>query len=185
MMTLDDVKSQYGPDCIKSLYVDYLDLLKLDTVAYEQYRLELSHITSNLKDIAVRYSIPLITVSQLTRDIYKGNLESKDLSMAMMSESVKKIEHADFIGIMSKDKIQDIVHMNIGKNRSGKANLSLDFKVDFSMFKFINGYQSVSKTKSDDEIMNETETMTFSGLNKKNIDLINNAAPLYKDIFAF
>lgn len=178
MMIMDDIKSQYGPNCIKTLYVDYLDLLKLDTIAYEQYRLELSHITSNLKDIAVQYSVPVITVSQLTRDVYRGNLESKDLSMAMMSESVKKIEHADCIIIMSKDKHQDIVHMNIGKNRSGVSNLSLDFKVDFSMYKFINGYMSVTNTRTDDEILNSDGTQSFGGLNQLQSDVINNA-PLF------
>ena len=175
MMILDDVKSQYGPNSIKSLYIDYLDLLKLDTVMYDLYRLELSHITAALKSIAVQYTIPVITVSQLTREIYRGNLESKDLNMAMMSEGIKKVEHADCIVIMSKDKHQDIVHMNVGKNRSGISNLSLDFKVDFSMYKFINGYFSVVKTRTDDEIINYNGTMTFGGLSKKDPEIVKNA----------
>lgn len=181
MMVLDDIKSQYGPTAIKSLYVDYLDLLKLDRTIYEQYRLELSHITSGLKDIAVQYNIPVITVSQLTREVYRGNLESKDLSLAMMSESVKKIEHADFIAIMSKDKTENTVHMNIGKNRSGVSNLSLDFIVDFSMYKFVNGYLSVSKTKSDDELVNSVDQgLSFGGLNEK---FTNKPKKIQKDIF--
>jgi hypothetical protein len=177
MMIMDDVKSIYGPNSIKSLYVDYLDLLKLDTIAYDQYRLELSHITSNLKDIAVQYSIPVITASQLTRDVYRGNLESKDLNMAMMSEGIKKVEHADCIIIMSKDKHQDIVHMNIGKNRNGIANLSLDFKVDFSMFKFLNGYMVVNKSKTDEEIVNDSDTTIFSGLNVNDMQALDKIKP--------
>ena len=58
----------------------------------------------------------------------------------MMSESIKKVEHADFVVLMSKDPVDDhIVHMLIGKNRSGKSGMPIDFKVDFSKFKFING----------------------------------------------
>ncbi len=149
-MVIDDAISQYGSDGIRAVIVDYLDLLKLDSSLgknYDLYRLELSHITSNLKDIAVSYNVPLITASQLTRSVYDKNPDSKELNLAMMSEAVKKIEHADFVALMSKDKNNDnTVYMNVGKNRCGAANKCLELKVDFVYYKFLTAYESGAST---------------------------------------
>ena len=148
MMHLDDAIDQYGKDSIRGLYVDYLDLLKAD-ITNELYRLELGFITSGLKDIAVKYNIPVITVSQLGRSVYR-NQDSKSLNMDMMSESIKKIEHADFIALMSKDQTcDDKVHLKVTKNRCGKDNVSIDFKVNFKHYKFINGLKASNDMRSD------------------------------------
>ncbi len=60
-MVIDDAISQNDLDGVRAVIVDYLDLLQLDSSLgknYDLYRLELSHITSNLKDIAVSYNVP-------------------------------------------------------------------------------------------------------------------------------
>ena len=132
--------------------MDYLDLLKSDVSLknYDLYRLELSHITTNLKDLAVEYNVPVITASQLGREVYAKNPDSKALNMAMVGESIKKVENSDFIALMSKDQtVDDLVYMNVGKNRSGTANKSLEFKVDFSMFRFLNGYEVTNDKASN------------------------------------
>ena len=148
MMHLDDVIDQYGKDSIRGLYVDYLDLLKAD-IQNDLYRLELGFITSGLKDIAVQYNIPVITASQLGRSVYR-NQDSKSLNMDMMSESIKKIEHADFIALMSKDQVkEDIVHLKVAKNRCGKDNVSIDFNVNFKHYKFLNGLKAANDQRSD------------------------------------
>jgi len=136
MGIVDEAISQYGKERIAGLYVDYLDLLKTD-LKYDLYRIELGHITLGLKTLAVQYNIPVITGTQLTREVYKIT-ESKDLNIAQMSESIKKVEHADFVLLLAKDPNDDtIVHGKIGKNRSGKSNISLEFRVDFEKFEFI------------------------------------------------
>jgi replicative DNA helicase len=149
MGVLDDVIEEYGKESIAGLYVDYLDLLKTDT-KYDLYRIELGHITLSLKTLAVEYNIPVITASQLTRNVYRID-DSHKLSLDMMSESIKKVEHADFVMLLAKDPVDDtVVHAKVGKNRSGKANLSLDFKVDFERFKFVSVDTKVNKQKTDD-----------------------------------
>ena len=148
MMHLDDVIDQYGKDAIRGLYVDYLDLLKAD-ITNDLYRLELGFITAALKDIAVKYNIPVITVSQLGRSVYR-NQDSKSLNMDMMSESIKKIEHADFIALMSKDQTDETqVHLKVGKNRCGRDNVSVDFNVNFKHYKFLNGLKVSNDKKPD------------------------------------
>ena len=148
MGVLDDVIEQYGKDSIAGLYIDYLDLLKTDT-RYDIYRLELGHITLSLKTLAVQYNVPVITGTQLGRSAYKIS-ESKELGVDQISESIKKVEHADFVGLLAKDPVDDtLVHGKIGKNRSGKSNIALDFRVDYSRFKFINATQAANREKPD------------------------------------
>lgn len=182
MMHLDDVIDQYGKDSIRGLYVDYLDLLKAD-ITNELYRLELGFITSGLKDIAVKYNIPVITVSQLGRSVYR-NQDSKSLNMDMMSESIKKIEHADFIALMSKDQTKDDeVHLKVTKNRCGKDNVAIDFKVNFKHYKFLNGLKTSNDGRPDitSDQMIEIETLNattgetekfnpFKGMSEENSD---------------
>ena len=148
MGVVDDAIEEYGKDTIAGLYVDYLDLLKTDT-KYDLYRIELGDITLSLKTLAVEYNIPVITGSQLTRNVYKID-DSHKLSLDMMSESIKKVEHADCVILLAKDPVDDsIVHGKVGKNRSGKANLSIDFKVDFERFKFITASTRANSEKQD------------------------------------
>ncbi len=162
MAVLDDAISQYGKDSIKGLYVDYLDLLRADT-KYDMYRLELGHITLSLKRLAVDYNIPVIVPTQLGRASYRIK-DSRDLNNDLMSESVKKVEHADFIGLMAKDPNDDtLVHCRIGKNRSGKANINIEFKVNFDIFKFLEGIKLSNDGKSNILSVDQTG---FSGLGK-------------------
>ena len=171
MAVLDNVIEEYGEGSIAGLYIDYLDLLKTDS-KYDIYRMELGHITLSLKTVAVQYNVPVITGTQLGRTAYKIT-ESRDLGVEQISESIKKVEHADFVGLLAKDPVDDkVVHAKIGKNRSGKSNIALDFTVDFSKFKFINALP-ISMVKPDETTKKQNNNredilkvdMSFKGVN--------------------
>jgi replicative DNA helicase len=148
MGVVDDAISMYGKESIAGLYVDYLDLLKADT-KYDMYRLELGHITLSLKTMAVEYNMPVVTASQLSRGTYRIK-EAAELGVDMMSESIKKVEHADFVMLLARDQTDDNkIYGKVGKNRSGKSNVSLEFPVDFSTFSFSNGKVAANKEKPD------------------------------------
>ena len=148
MGVVDDAIEEYGKDSIAGLYIDYLDLLKTDT-RYDIYRLELGHITLALKTLAVQFNVPVITGTQLGRSAYKIN-QSSELGVDQIAESIKKVEHADFVGLLAKDPIDDfLVHGKIGKNRSGKSNVAIDFKVDFARFKFVSATKSARRDTND------------------------------------
>ncbi len=148
MSVVDDVINKYGKDSIAGLYVDYLDLLKTD-MKYDMYRLELGHITLSLKTLAVQYNIPVITGSQLGRKVYSIQA-SNELNLDQMSESIKKVEHADFVALFAKDPSDNgIIHGKIGKNRAGESNINVDFSVDFSRFKFNEAFLSTNAKKDD------------------------------------
>lgn len=138
MIVLDEVIEQYGKGKIRGLYLDYLDLLRTD-VKYDINWIEIGHIALDLKTLAVRYEIPVITATHLKSSSYDLN-DVNSLSLNLMSKSIQKIEHADFVSMQFRDKNDDnVVYMKIGKNRSNKSNISLIFEVDFERYTFING----------------------------------------------
>jgi len=162
MGVVDDAIDKYGKDSIAGLYVDYLDLLKTDT-KYDMYRLELGHITLSMKTLAVQYNIPVITGSQLGRRVYSIQA-SQELNLDQMSESIKKVEHADFVALLAKDTSDNtVVHGKIGKNRAGESNINVDFSVDFSRFKFIDVNTCANKAK-DDGSGSQSCSLKFTGL---------------------
>lgn len=139
-MDIDSVVSEitdmYGKDSIQLVGVDYLDLLCSD-VSREAYRHELGEITLSLKTIAVTHIVPLLTVTQLNRGVYTVK-NADELRVDMMGESMEKVNHSDYISLQAKNQKDDnLVHFCVGKNRSGTANVSIDFKVDFTKYKFL------------------------------------------------
>jgi len=159
MGVVDDVINDYGKESIAGLYVDYLDLLKADT-GYDMYRLELGHITLSLKTLAVQYNVPVITASQLGRAAYRIQ-DANSLNVDQMSESIKKVEHADFVMLMAKDQTDDtLVYGKVGKNRSGKSGVSINFQVAFDRFKFLNANMLANIKKADST---QNAPMSFAG----------------------
>ena len=166
MAVLDDINAEYGIGCIKGLYIDYLDLLRTDT-KYDIYRLELGDITLSLKSLAVEYNIPVITGTQLGRGAYKTQ-NSNELNLDQISESIKKVEHADFVAMLTLDPSDGTtVHLKVGKNRSGKTNIALDFKVDFSCYKFINGHVISNAKKQTDVSTLDEKLVEIPDISKK------------------
>ncbi len=162
MGVVDEAIEKYGKNTIAGLYVDYLDLLKTD-IKYDMYRLELGHIALALKTLAVEYNIPVITASQLSRKVYQIQ-DSQELSLDQMSESIKKVEHADFVGLIAKDKVDEkLVHGKIGKNRAGQSNINLEFSVDFSRYKFLDVGRKINAKKKDAS-SKDTNPLSFTGL---------------------
>jgi replicative DNA helicase len=159
MGVVDDAINDYGKESIAGLYVDYLDLLKADT-GYDMYRLELGHITLSLKTLAVQYNIPVVTASQLGRAAYRIQ-EASQLNVDQMSESIKKVEHADFVMLMAKDQTDDTrVYGKVGKNRSGKSGVSINFQVAFDRFKFLNANLLTNVQKADST---QNAPLSFAG----------------------
>lgn len=147
-MILDSIKDKYPNSIIAGVFIDYLDLL-LPSIKYDLYRLELGQIVLDFKSIAVDYNTPVITPTQLGRSVYRVE-NSSQLNLDMMGEAVKKIENADMICMQVRDPIKDdMVHFKVGKNRAGKANVNLGFKVNWEHYKFINCFIN-NNTKSYD-----------------------------------
>jgi len=149
MVVLDDVISEYGKDSIKGLYVDYLDVLRSD-VRYDIKWMEIGDIALSMKLLAVDYTIPVITATHLDRTSYNPE-NIKNLNLGQMAKSIEKVEHGDCICLQVRDPFDpNLIHMRFGKNRSGKANVSIDFRVALENYKFIQGFK-----KGNDERIND------------------------------
>jgi replicative DNA helicase len=141
----DLVKERYKDrGILRCTYVDYLDLLRSGQT-FDLHRLEMGQVTIDMKVAAVLQSIPWITVSQLNRGAY----DPKELpTLANMSESIKKVEHADFVALIKSiseaiDERADVIRPKdigdmsifLGKNRSGPKNVTIKLKTKFSQFR--------------------------------------------------
>jgi hypothetical protein len=141
------------------VFIDYLDLLTINSSinTFDLYRLELSRIASSFKDIAVFYNIPVVTITQLNREVYSMDSGAKGLHLGMIGEAMKKVDHADFIAIMAKDQTVDhIVYMNVRKNRGGMVNVAMECAIDFSQYRFNDIKEAVNseRSQSNDHLMN-------------------------------
>ena len=137
-------KEKTSEGCLlRATYADYLDLLKSGQT-FDLHRMELGQVTIDMKVAAVMGNIPWITVSALNRGAYN---DKEEASLANMGESIKKVEHSDFVGII-KNKVEDKdprdmqirpevgnFTINIGKNRNGPKNVLVKMYSNFSKFR--------------------------------------------------
>ena len=148
---------------VAAIYVDYLDLLKADS-STKDLRLQLNETTQNLKEVARRFRLPVITATQLNRESYTAK-SAHTLNASMIAESIGKIFVTDFAGLLVKSEDDGIVFFRVGKNRSGSTGKPMNFKVNFEHFKFIECVELESKKlfKGISPLENPTE-LNMSGL---------------------
>ncbi len=153
-MMLDQILDKNKNAVVAGLFFDYLDLL-LPSIKYDLYRIELGQVVLDMKSISVDYKIPVIMPTHLGRSSYRIE-ESSQLNMDMMGEAIKKVESADLIALQVRDPIkEDLVHMKIGKNRAGRANVNLGFKTHWPSYKFVSCYLAKNQKTYDIEKENK------------------------------
>lgn len=181
---VDLVKSRYdNVGNVKAVYVDYLDLLRSGQT-FDMHRLELGQVTIDMKVAAVLTDVPLITVTQLNKGGYN---DSEIPSLTNIGESMKKVEHSDFVGTIralkdkesiekefqdnniSGNKINAIdysidsetpVKIAILKNRSGPKNKIVTLKARYNRFKLYDCGKSDTPTFDDAELEEQFQVVT-------------------------
>jgi len=115
---------------LKAVYLDYLDLTNSGR-GIPDLRLDLGQACLDYKQIGIDYKIPFIQLTQLNRSAYDKSLEP---TLSSMGESMKKVEHSDFVlflqspqkpiiyfpfnGLQKKCKA---IKMTVLKNRGGET----------------------------------------------------------------
>jgi replicative DNA helicase len=129
--------STYG---IKLLIVDYLQLMQ-STANYRGNKvLEITEISQNLKSIAKELNIPVVAVSQLSREVEKR--ESKRPQLSDLRESGSIEQDADMVVFIYRDEYYDEqsskkgqAELIIAKHRNGPTgNLNLQFDKRYALF---------------------------------------------------
>ncbi len=129
--------SSYG---IKLLIVDYLQLLHSGINFKENRVLEVTEISRNLKSIAKELQIPVIAISQLSREVEKR--ERKKPVLADLRESGAIEQDADLVMFIYREdyydkdvKDQVFTEINIAKHRNGPVGVvKLKFLEEYTLF---------------------------------------------------
>jgi replicative DNA helicase len=129
--------SSYG---IKLLIVDYLQLMQSGMNYRENRVLEITEISRNLKSIAKELKIPVVALSQLSREVERR--DNKRPVLADLRESGAIEQDADLVIFIYRDDYYDensseagTAELNIAKHRNGPTGkIKLTFQKNYTLF---------------------------------------------------
>jgi len=144
-LTVMDLRSRarmmVSTNDVKLIIVDYLQLMQ-STANYRGNKvLEITEISQNLKGIAKELNIPVVAVSQLSREVEKR--DNKRPNLADLRESGSIEQDADLVTFIyrddyyEKEEIRDSgkAEIIIAKHRNGPlGKLNLQFNKKFALF---------------------------------------------------
>lgn len=148
---------------IKLFIIDYLQLLHAmvnDRKRFENRQQEIAEISSGIKSMAGELNVPVIVLSQLSRDLEKSKGRKPMLSDLRESGAIE--QDADVVGMLYKVKDDDdekdpnIIETNllIAKQRNGPTG---DVRMVF--FKGFTRFESAAKISDEDVPQGQQEEM--------------------------
>lgn len=130
--------SNYG---VKLIIIDYLQLMQSGTNYKENRVLEITDISRNLKSLARELKIPVLAVSQLSREVEKR--PDKRPILADLRESGAIEQDADLVMFIYRDEYYErenskspgIAEVLISKHRNGPTGkIELKFSKEYALF---------------------------------------------------
>lgn len=159
------MKAAYG---IQMIVIDYLQLMEVEGNAFDGNRVqEISKISRGLKLLAKELKIPVIALSQLSREVDKRTSARPRLSDLRESGSIE--QDADIVmfiwsDIKNEDHrsaetfIQEVRHIDFAKVRNGAVGqCELTFTPSFSLFTG----REVAVPKLDDDVRFTYDSMSL------------------------
>lgn len=149
-LSIQDIRSKvktiiFEQTQIGLIIIDYLQLMRNSKLKIENRVQELSQITRALKTIAREFNIPIITLSQLSRNI-ENRMDKKPI-LSDLRESGSIEQDADLVLMLYKNKnsnlntnnsqTYDLTELIIAKQRNGPIG-SIQLKFDQKKIKFLN-----------------------------------------------
>ena len=121
--------------------IDYLQLMENSMIQSENRVQELSQITRNLKNIAREFKVPIITLSQLSRNV--ENRFNKRPILSDLRESGSIEQDADLVLMLYRDSYYNetqvdinLAELIIAKHRNGPiGTVNLHFEAKLTKFK--------------------------------------------------
>jgi len=124
------------------IIIDYLQLMQNSTSKIENRVQELSQITRSLKSIAREFNIPVIALSQLSRNVETRINKRPQLSDLRESGSIE--QDADLVLMLFRENYynlkkgeQDLAEIIVAKHRNGPMG-TIQLKFDANCIKFSN-----------------------------------------------
>jgi len=167
---IEQIKKKHNKPPV--IMVDYLRKLRTDDKSSDE-RLRVDSILSNLTDLAKKYNMPILAISELARDSYKSG---QRLSMASFKESGNIEYEASWLGILAA----------VEENSSGykvKENwekiIEQDGNVDLIIFKTKRGTGMTGRVP----LKIDKENMTVTDRKDQTHDTIRMVQSARKSIF--
>ncbi|MBN2268897.1 MAG: replicative DNA helicase [Acholeplasmataceae bacterium] len=122
--------------------IDYLQLIKADDSRSGNRQEEVAKISRGLKQMARELKVPILALSQLSRDVEKR--EDKRPILSDLRESGSIEQDADIVMFLYRNDYYERnaesktgeVELSIAKNRQGAAGITLKFRFDTEFSRF-------------------------------------------------
>jgi replicative DNA helicase len=149
-LTIQDIRSKlktiiFEQNEIGLIIIDYLQLMQNSKSKVENRVQELSQITRSLKNIAREFNIPVIALSQLSRNV-ENRIDKKPI-LSDLRESGSIEQDADLVLMLyranyynpnqSIESIDQVIELIIAKQRNGPIG-TIKLKFDEQQTKFLN-----------------------------------------------
>jgi len=154
------------------IMIDYLRKLRTDDKSSDE-RLRVDSILSNLTDLAKKYNVPIIAISELARDSYKSG---KRLSMASFKESGNIEYEGSWLGILAAVE-ENSEGYNVKEN--WEKVIEQDGNVDLIVFKTKRGTGMIGKVP----LKIDKKNMTVTDRKDKTYDTIRMVKSARKSIY--
>lgn len=150
MQLRSKARRMVNKDGVKLIIIDYLQLMSGDARKNGNREQEISQISRELKGLAKDISIPVIALSQLSREVEKRTAKIPQLSDLRESGAIE--QDADMVAFLyrpSSDEITDVTNLKICKHRHGKLD-EIAFLVNHNIQKWEEPKTEVSRWKPID-----------------------------------
>ena len=152
-LSIQDIKAKikrilFEQSQIGLVIIDYLQLMQYSKIKIENRAQELSHITRSLKNIAREFKVPVIALSQLSRNVETRINKRPILSDLRESGSIE--QDADLVLMVYRESYyntetislnkKNLVELIITKHRNGPVGI-VELEFDSKHTKFLN-YES-------------------------------------------
>lgn len=140
------------------IIVDYLQLMSGDTNDSKNREREISQISRNLKQMAKELNVPVIALSQLSREVEKRKGDQQMPKLSDLRESGAIEQDADMVMFLYRPEYHDVLanemgestqgltYLSIAKHRNGKlanGNEAIQFRALLHIQKFVPWEQEV------------------------------------------
>lgn len=118
---------------IGAVIIDYLQLMQTTDFKTGNRVQELSYITRSLKNLSKEFNIPIIALSQLSRNV-ENRIDKKPV-LSDLRESGSIEQDADLVLMLSRSKSKSIINLTIAKQRNGPTGtIQLEFDENHAKF---------------------------------------------------
>ena len=147
-LSVNDIKSKiktilFEQNTIGLIIIDYIQLIGNDLLQTENRAQELSKITRSLKTLAREFNIPIIALSQLSRNV-ESRIDQKPI-LSDLRESGSIEQDADVVLMLYKnqnsnismDSDSQLIDLLVAKQRNGPTG-TIQLKFSQNQTKFFN-----------------------------------------------